>query len=514
MDRTQTLHIDRLRNLTYGLVCFGLIVVLALEGWQLYQSYRQAFFQARQAATNLTRATEAHVRDAIRQADTLLVGVVERSEWEGLERLNSSRMQTFLKRQVGVLPQLHGLFIYDRNGRWLVTDSGQIPANANNADREYFMYHREHDDPGVHIGRVITSRSTGELVIPVSRRINAADGSFAGVALATLKVAYFNDFYAQFRVSKEDAFTLTYYDGTILVRRPFVPDVIGTSIAQGQIFKDLLPLQDAGTALIESSIDGKERMYSFQRFGDFPLVAISGISAEAIRLPWWRQLIVAVVVLILIGLSTAAFARVLLQQISRSELADRELRNAHKALRKFSLEDALTGLANRRRLDDVLPQELGRVRRTRAPLGVIMLDIDYFKLYNDRYGHVAGDAAIQAVAGVLASYARRAEDLPARYGGEEMMLLLPGANEANSLEIAQGVRQAVFDLAREHQGSPLGIVTVSLGVAVAYPHQAENNDVAALIKQADTALYQAKSQGRNQACAYQAPDVTGARRST
>src|SRR6218665_1789212 len=151
-------------------------------------------------------------------------------------------------------------------------------------------------------------------------------------------------------------------------------------------------------------------MYSYQRFNDLPLVAIAGISAQAIRLPWWRQLIVAAVVLALIGLNMLAFARVLLQQISRSEEAEREIRSAHAALEKFSQEDALTGLANRRRLDDVLAQELGRVRRTHAPLGVIMLDIDYFKLFNDRYGHVAGDACIQAVAQVLASHARRAED--------------------------------------------------------------------------------------------------------
>lgn len=507
MDRTQTLNIDRLRGLTYGLVCFGLTVVLALEGWQLYQSYRQAFFQARQAAVNLTRSTEAHVRGAIYQANTLLTGVVERCEWESLERLNIPRMQAFLKNQINVLPQLHGLFIYDRTGAWLVTDKEQIPANANNADREYFIYHREHDDPGVHVGKVITSRSTGELIIPVSRRINAADGSFAGVALATLKVSFFNDFYAQFRTSKEDSFTLAYADGTILVRRPFAPALIGTSIAQGPIFKNLLPLNDGGTALIESSVDGKERMYSFQRFSDFPLVAISGISAKAIRLPWWRQLIVAGVVSALIGLSMLAFARVLLQQISRSEAAEREMHNAHAALQKFSQEDALTGLANRRQLDAVLPKELGRVRRTHAPLGVIMLDIDYFKRYNDRYGHVAGDAAIRAVAKVLASFARRAEDLPARYGGEEMLLVLPGANEANTLEIAESIRQTIFEQALEHLGSPFGVVSVSLGVAVAFAQQAEDEDAAALIKQADTALYQAKSQGRNQVCAYQAPSV-------
>ena len=502
MDRTQTLNIDRLRGLTYALVCFGLMVVLALEGWQLYQSYRQAFFQARQASVNLTRATEAHVRGAIYQADTLLTGVVERCEWES-QNLNIPRMQAFLKRQMKVLSQLHGLFIYDRNGAWLVTDKDQVPANANNADRDYFVYHREHDDPSVHVGKVIISRSTGEQIIPVSRRINAADGSFAGVALATLKVSYFNDFYAQFRTSKEDAFTLAYSDGTILVRRPYSPDVIGTSIAQGPIFKDLLPLRDGGTAIIESSVDGKERVYGFQRFGDFPLVAISGISAEAIRVPWWRQVAVSAVVLVLIGLSMLAFARVLLQQISRSEAAEQQMRDAHKALQKFSQEDALTGLANRRRLDDVLPQELGRVRRTRAPLGMIMLDIDYFKLYNDRYGHVAGDAAIQAVAKVMSSFARRAEDLPA-------MLLLPGANEANSLAIAEGIRQAVFNQAHEHLGSPLGFVTVSLGVAVAYAQQAENDDVATLVKQADMALYQAKSQGRNQVCAYQAPNLASA----
>lgn len=513
MYRTQTLHIDRLRGLTYGLVCFGLIVVLALEGWQLYQSYRQGFFQARQAAINLTRATEAHVHSAIRQADTLLVGIVERSEWEELDNLNVPRMQLYLKRQITVLPQLHGLFIYDRDGNWLVTDKDSIPPNANNADREYFIYHRTHTDGGVHVGKVITSRSTGELIIPVSRRINNPDGSFAGVALATLKVEYFNDFYSQFRTSKEDAFTLAYEDGTILVRRPFLANVIGTSIAHGPIFTDYLPKSASGSALIASSVDGKERMYSYQRFNDLPLVAIAGISAQAIRLPWWRQLTVAAVVLALIGLSMLAFARVLLQQISRSEVAEREIRSAHAALEKFSLEDALTGLANRRRLDEVLAQELGRVRRTHAPLGVIMLDIDYFKLFNDRYGHVAGDACIQAVAQVLAGHARRAEDLPARYGGEEMMLLLPGASEANTREIADSIRHTVFELAREHLGSPLGVVTVSLGVTVAYPKQTED-DVAALIRQADTALYQAKSLGRNQVCTYLAPSLVQARHSS
>ena len=507
MDRTQTLHIDRLRGLTYALVCFGLIVVLALEGWQLYQSYRQAFFQARQAATNLTRATETHVRGAIRQADTLLLGIVERSEWEGLNGLDATRMHLYLKGQMTILPQLHGLFIYGRNGEWLVTDTGSIPANANNADREYFVYHREHPGTGVHVGKVITSRSTGELIIPVSRRINAADGSFAGVALATLKVSYFNDFYAQFRTSKEDAFTLTYADGTILVRRPFLSELIGTSIAHGPIFTDFLPRQSRGSALIESSVDGKERMYSFQRFGDFPLVAISGISAKAIRLPWWRQLIIAAVVFVLIALSTLAFARVLLQQISRSELAEKERRDAHEALQKLSVEDALTGLANRRRLDEVMPQELGRVRRTLAPLGVIMLDIDYFKLYNDRYGHVAGDACIQAVAKVFAGWARRAEDLPARYGGEEMLLLLPGSDEANTLKMAEGIRQQIQNLAREHLDSPFGEVTVSLGVTVVRAQQAEHDDIAALIKQADTALYEAKSRGRNQTCVYQTPNA-------
>jgi len=507
MPRTQTLHIDRLRGLTYGLVCFGLIVVLALEGWQLYQSYRQAFFQARQAATNLTRAAETEVRGAIRQADTLLLGIVERSEWESLSGLNATRMQLYLKGQMTILPQLHGLFIYGPNGEWLVTDKDSIAPNANNADREYFVYHRTHTERGVHIGKVITSRSTGELIIPVSRRINNPDGSFAGVALATLKLSYFNDFYAQFRTSKEDAFTLTYSDGTILVRRPYVAELIGTSIGHGPIFTEYLTRQDSGSALIESSVDGKERMYSYQRFSDFPLVAISGISAKAIRLPWWRQLIVASVVFALIGLSMLAFARVLLQQISRSELAEKERHDAHEALQKFSIEDALTGLANRRRLDEVLPQELGRVRRTQAPLGVIMLDIDHFKLYNDRYGHVAGDACIQAVAKVLAAWARRAEDLPARYGGEEMMLLLPGSDQANTLKMAEGIRKAVQELAREHLASPLQIVTVSLGVTVVYAQQAEQDNVPDLIKQADTALYEAKRGGRNQVCVYQAPEA-------
>lgn len=163
-------------------------------------------------------------------------------------------------------------------------------------------------------------------------------------------------------------------------------------------------------------------------------------------------------------------------------------------LRRFerlSLVDALTGLGNRRNFDQALERELARSRRTRQPLGLVMLDVDHFKDFNDTFGHAAGDRALTAVGACLRSVGRR-EDQACRVGGEEFALLLPGADGPSASDVAERVRQAV-----KAMELPEGSITVSLGVAAALP----GDDPERLVARADERLYEAKRLGRDQVVA-------------
>lgn len=164
-----------------------------------------------------------------------------------------------------------------------------------------------------------------------------------------------------------------------------------------------------------------------------------------------------------------------------------------ETLRHQSIRDPLTGLFNRRYMEESLVRELQRASRGGIPVAVIMLDLDHFKRFNDSFGHAAGDALMRALATVLQK-GIRAEDIACRYGGEEFALILPGAPVHIAHARAEGIRQAAARLSVEHQGTSLGAVTLSLGVAVFPDHGATGEKV---LKAADAALYRAKAEGRD-----------------
>ncbi len=173
-----------------------------------------------------------------------------------------------------------------------------------------------------------------------------------------------------------------------------------------------------------------------------------------------------------------------------------ELKRSRDILADLSLMDGLTGIANRRRFDEVLEKEWRRAARSERPMAIIMIDIDFFKNYNDHYGHGAGDECLRKVARALSDVLRRPGDLAARYGGEEFVALLPETSLEAAAAIAERMRQAILDLNIPHARSEAGqCVSISLGVASAAP----KGDVPAarLVEEADRRLYQAKQSGRN-----------------
>jgi diguanylate cyclase (GGDEF)-like protein len=174
----------------------------------------------------------------------------------------------------------------------------------------------------------------------------------------------------------------------------------------------------------------------------------------------------------------------------------RELAEANARLERLSAQDGLTGVANRRRFDEALDVEWRRGARSQSPLSLVMLDLDYFKAFNDTNGHVAGDERLRQVAQALVTAAGRAGELVARYGGEEFAVLLPGTHLEDAAAFAERLRAGVERLGFSHNASEVArVVTVTAGVATLLP--SEQGSPARLVAAADAALYRAKREGRN-----------------
>jgi diguanylate cyclase (GGDEF)-like protein len=187
--------------------------------------------------------------------------------------------------------------------------------------------------------------------------------------------------------------------------------------------------------------------------------------------------------------SKQQLAMTLAEQIGLA-LANLKLR---ETLRVQSIRDPLTGMYNRRYMEESLERELRRAARNYRPLGAIMLDLDHFKRYNDTFGHDAGDSVLREFGNFLQTRVRE-EDIACRFGGEEFVLILPDASLEVTRQRADQLREGVKRLQLQHRGQGLGPVTASLGVAVFPEHGANSDD---LFRAADEALFQAKAQGRD-----------------
>ncbi|WP_428827669.1 diguanylate cyclase [Azonexus sp. IMCC34842] len=194
-----------------------------------------------------------------------------------------------------------------------------------------------------------------------------------------------------------------------------------------------------------------------------------------------------------------AMQRIIQMRTSLVVLA-RKLDTANHELKRLSASDGLTGIANRRFFDEYISREWRRARRSATSIALLMCDVDHFKLYNDTYGHQAGDDCLRQVANAIATNLERASDIAARYGGEEFAVVLPETAIGGTLFVAEKIRHAIHQLNIPHSASQLGRVTLSIGIAAATPDA--GNSAEELIKAADQALYKAKDEGRDRVCRF------------
>jgi len=186
--------------------------------------------------------------------------------------------------------------------------------------------------------------------------------------------------------------------------------------------------------------------------------------------------------------------------ISARKQMEQEVADLNRKLEAWSNQDGLTGIANRRLFDQTMAAEWARGKRSGAPLSLLMLDVDHFKGYNDHYGHVKGDECLIRVARAIGQAPMRSSDLFARYGGEEFALVLPQTPADAAQLVAERCCELVAALNIPHAASPVGVITISVGVCTMVP--GEESSCSTLIERADGKLYRAKRNGRNCICSY------------
>ena len=484
---------------------FACLLVMGFAAWFIAASRQAQLAEAEVANTNIARMLAEQVEATVNTTNIALIDLAERVEVDGANPEALTRLDGHLVDLVKVSSEVHGLFAYGANGSWLATSLSR-PVKGDNSDREYFRYHRAHPGRELHVGPPIKSRSTGVWVIPVSRRINAADGSFGGVALVTLQVNFFERIYDELNVGKTGTVVLALDTGTLLYRRPFDERLIGTDISQGPVMQ-ILAKQGAGSSILVARTDGIERLYSYRRVDGYPFIVAVGRTKDELLSGWRRSSILIGAAGLLICAMLGFLSAKLVRQILIRDKLDRKLR-AHsegltqdnQGLHVLAHTDKLTGIANRLMFDDILEREFKRAQRSGDCLSLILLDVDFFKKYNDRYGHPAGDAVLRGVGRVMRDQVIRAGDLPARYGGEEFVVVLPSTGQAGAIAVAERIRQGILALGVAHIDAPEGQLSASFGVATVTPGTQSGLAPADVVKLADLQLYEAKRSGRNRVC--------------
>lgn len=445
----------------------------------------------------------AHARETSENLDSIIALDLERNfefydvQLQDLVRdvqdLKTWPMSTALQSKQ-VFPSLPANAYVD--GEYVVDSAGRIVASADTPelnpalrvnDRDYFVLQRDNASAGLVISHPFRSRvHDGKLAIALTRRISGPDSSFAGIALFEVRLAFFQRLFDTINVEQPGIVEIVLADGTVLASKPFSDEPVGTSVAGNPVF--VMMTQHPSGSIIATGRGNVQRIYTYQHVTGLPFIAVVAPAMNDVLRNWRRQFRITVGAAILWGLVLTAGAWVLAYAL-------RDKLRAQDELARLAATDPLTQLKNRRALNERLQAEWDHAVRDHSELSVLFVDIDRFKLFNDTYGHAAGDEVLATVATCISSAVRRSIDLVARYGGEEFIVVLPATGHDGAIHIAEMIRHSVEILGIPNPASETAMVTVSIGCATCRPSDGSRPEK--LVSIADEQLYKAKSSGRN-----------------
>lgn len=476
------------RRFIWSVTGFGLVLLLSVFAVIDYDFYQTALKSSEQFATNVATLTAQDILRNVELYDLSLQSVVEGAADPDILYQEPSLRQKILFDRSATAAGLGSIVALDKTGNVVLDSLTTEPAPQNLSDRDYFTAQRDATyDRGLFFSRPYATKSADDLTVYVSRRINKPDGSFDGLVAGSIGIKYFEGLFNKVSLGDQGSIVLLRSDGILIARNNAIAAKSGTDWRTAPVFEELAK-KPRGTLISKRSMDGVPRLYAFQKVGNLPLVISVGIPSDRIFQSWWTKTIVLSAVF-----AVMAGGVLLLVWLLESELLRRA--SAERAAEEMARTDGLTKLANRRWFDEMMSRNWARATRESRPLSLLMIDVDHFKIYNDTYGHQEGDRVLAAVASVIASAARRPDDIASRYGGEEFAVLLPNIDQSGAALMAATIAMGVRQLGVEHKGNAHEVVTVSIGVATIVPRGGLGK--ASLIRNADMALYSAKDAGRN-----------------
>lgn len=436
---------------------------------------------AQQTLGNLASSIDAEIARNLELYDMSMRNVANNMTSPELVEVSRNVRQMVLFDYAATARHFGNIQVLDAGGNVTLDSTTLDPRPQNFADAEFFMVHQRDPLFGLYISRPMLHNGVYGIVL--SRRIAARDGLFLGVVTGFIHYSYFDEIVSRLQLEPSDMISVLRQDGVLIMRSPFDKNLVGRDLSRLPAVQRSLAAF-SGSHLGQGSRDGVQRLYVW-RDSSHPLIVMVGRSTDVIFGQWRREAMQIGGAMGALGLIACALMLILAREMKKRAAMENEMA-------RLAMTDGLTGLANRRRFDIVMDMEWQRAMRAQQPLGLLMIDADHFKAFNDRYGHQAGDLVLCGIAWSIARHGQRASDCAARYGGEEFALILPGLSLAEAVELGERIRRDIGSIERDGMTA----TTVSVGAAALVP--SAQTSMMELVNKADTALYAAKSLGRNQ----------------
>ncbi|HTJ93087.1 MAG TPA: GGDEF domain-containing protein [Pararobbsia sp.] len=464
------------------------IAMMALSLVTLYNGRTDALEHSRETSENLVGVIGNDVARNMEVYELSLQAMVDDAFAPGVDTLPPLFRRQVVFDRATHAGYLSGAFVFNTRGIAVLDRDSDVARKLDASQREFFIHHKNDSSMATYVSHPFFSHvANAGPTITMSRRINGPDHAFAGVASIGLRIELFRSLLDRVSTGAHGATFIVRRDGTLVVRKPFNPADIGSSIAASPMFA-AMSADEHGTYASSATSDGVRRLYTFARIPGTPFIAVVAPAEEDVLAPWRRRTVLVGSLTLLFGMTFIALSWALVGMMRQHAATQVELA-------RLAGTDGLTGLLNRRAFDLRINDAWAHARREGFPLSALFVDIDFFKLFNDAYGHAVGDDALIAVSDCIEASIRKPGDIAARYGGEEFVVVLPATASDVAQAIAERLRARVAAAGIAHEMGVTEVLTVSIGCATAFP--AEGNDIVELLATADRALYKAKSAGRN-----------------